>query len=78
MGRVKYIDRATDEGMDAYTGSQAQLRAFLKAVAYAHENELRVATMNLVVAGCLNPDGSPPNEKRAVGLSMHPTGRVFM
>jgi hypothetical protein len=65
---VKYIDRATYEGMDAHTGSQAHLRAFLKAVAYAHENELRVATMNLVVAGYLNPDGSPPNEKQRSGF----------
>jgi hypothetical protein len=68
VGRVKYIDRAAYEGMDAYTGSQAHLRAFLKEVAYAHENELRVATMNFVVAGCLNPDGSPPNEKQRRGF----------
>ena len=29
----KHIDRATYEGMDAYTNSQAHLRAFLKTVA---------------------------------------------
>ena len=67
IGRVKYIDRETYEGMNAYTGSQANLRAFLKGLPFAHENELRVATMNFVVAGCLNPDGSPPTEKQQRG-----------
>jgi hypothetical protein len=35
---------------------------------YAHENELRVATMNFVAMGCLNPDGSPQSEKQRKGF----------
>jgi hypothetical protein len=60
--------------MNAYEGHQAHLRAFLKNRKYEHENELRVATMNWVAPGCLNPDGSPPNEKQRAGL-MYSIGR---
>lgn len=68
IGIVKYVDRATYDGMNAYTGSQAHERAFLKSLAFTHENELRVATMNFVALGCLNPDGSPPSEKQQRGF----------
>ena len=64
FGKVNYIDPSTHDGMNAYEGSQAHLRAFLKNARYAHENELRVATMNYVAPGCLNPDGSPPNDRQ--------------
>jgi hypothetical protein len=36
------------------------------------ENELRVATMNWVAPGCLNPDGSPQTEKQKTGLVYSP------
>jgi hypothetical protein len=68
IGKVQYIDPATYAGMDAYEGSQAHLRAYLKNAIYAHENELRVAAMNWVAPGCLNLDGSPQNEKQRAGL----------
>jgi hypothetical protein len=48
VGRVNYIDALTHDGMNAYEASQAHLRAFLKNAKYAHEKELRVATMNYV------------------------------
>lgn len=67
IGKVSYIDSSTYDGMDAYSGSQAHLRAFLKNNKFSHENELRVATMNWVCRGCLNPDGSPPNERQRAG-----------
>jgi hypothetical protein len=67
FGKVTYIDPSTHNAMDAYEGSQAHLRAFLKNACYAHENELRLATMNYVAPGCLNPDGSPPNERQRAG-----------
>ena len=67
FGKVNYIDPSTHDGMNAYEGSQAHLRAFLKNARYAHENELRVATMNYVAQGCLNPDGSPPNDRQRAG-----------
>jgi hypothetical protein len=68
IGKVTYVDLLSHEGMDVYEGHQAHLRAFLKGMKYAGESELRVATMNFVAPGCLNPDGSPPNEKQRRGF----------
>jgi hypothetical protein len=68
LGRVKYVDFARYDEMTTHEGHQAHLRAFLKSEKYSPENELRVATMNWVAPGCLNPDGSPPNEKQKAGL----------
>ena len=72
VGKVNYIDLSAHEGMDVYEGSQAALRAFLKGNKYSHESELRVATMNWVAPGCLNPDGSPPNGKQRAGFAYSP------
>ncbi len=72
VGKVKYIDPSTYAGMDAYEGSQAYLRAFLKNATHAHENELRVAAMKFVVPGCLNPDGSPPTARQEAGYFYSP------
>jgi hypothetical protein len=68
IGKVRYLELSNHNGMNAYEAHQAHLRAFLKGVEYAHENELRVATMNFVAPGCLNPDGTPPNEKQRRGF----------
>lgn len=68
IGKVSYVELSSHNGMNAYEAHQAHLRAFLKGVKYAHESELRVATMNFVAQGCLNPDGSPPNEKQRNGF----------
>jgi hypothetical protein len=68
MGKVNYVDLANYDRMDVYEGHQAHRRAFLKDEKYAFENELRVATMNWVALGCLNPDGSRQTEKQKSGL----------
>jgi len=68
IGKVRYVDLSTHDGMNVYEGHQAHLRAFLKGMKYSHENELRVATMNFVAPGCLNPDGSPQSEKQRQGF----------
>lgn len=68
IGKVSYVDLSTHDGMNTYEGHQAHLRAFLKGMKYSHENELRVATMNFVAPGCLNPDGSPQSEKQRKGF----------
>lgn len=72
MGKVHYVDLANYDQMDVYQGHQAYLRAFLKDERYASENELRVATMNWVAPGCLNPDGSAQTEKQQLGLVYSP------
>jgi hypothetical protein len=68
IGKVRYVDLSTYDGMNVYEGHQAHLRAFLKGLKYSHEYELRVATMNFVASGCLNPDGSPQSEKQRKGF----------
>jgi hypothetical protein len=68
IGKVRYVDLSTYDGMNIYEGHQAHLRAFLKGMKYAHENELRVATMNFVAPSCLNPDGSPQTERQRTGF----------
>jgi hypothetical protein len=72
MGKVDYVDLANYDGMNIYEGQQAYRRAFLKSEKYASEKELRVATMNWVAPGCLNPDGSPQTEKQKAGLVYSP------
>ncbi|HEY1935993.1 MAG TPA: hypothetical protein VGG99_28640 [Acetobacteraceae bacterium] len=68
IGKVSYIDFTQHDSMDVYQGSQAHLRASLKSKEYTDESELRVATVNWVTLGCLNPDGSPPDEKQRAGF----------
>jgi hypothetical protein len=68
IGKVRYVDLSQHVEMSPYEGSQAHLRAFLKNAHFSGESEVRVATMNLVAPGCLNPDGSEPNEQQRVGL----------
>ena len=78
MGKVNYVDLANYNRMDVYEGHQAHLRAFLKGEKYAFENELRVATMNWVAPGCLNPDGSPQTERQKSGLVYSPDRRGIL
>jgi hypothetical protein len=78
MGKVNYVDLATYDQMNVYEGHQAHQRAFLKSEKYASENELRVATMNWVAPGCLNPDGSPQTEKQKSGLVYSPDRRGIL
>jgi hypothetical protein len=68
IGKVRYVDFSVYDGMNTYDAHQAHLRAFLKSMKYSGESELRVATMNFVAPGCLNPDGSPQSEKQRRGF----------
>jgi hypothetical protein len=72
IGKVNYVGITSYEQMNAYEAHQACLRAFVKSKIYSHEEELRVATMNWVTYGCLNPDGSPPSEKQLAGYMYSP------
>ncbi len=72
IGKVNYVDITSHEQMNAYEAHQACLRVFVKSEIYSHEKELRVATMNWVTYGCLNPDGSPPSEKQLAGYMYSP------
>ncbi len=69
IGLVRYVD-FDEEDMDSYAGSQAMERAFLKRLEFTGENELRIATMNIVGPGCLNPDGTAPSQRQLAGPGM--------
>lgn len=66
IGLVRYVD-FEHEDMGLYLGNQAIERAFLKRPEFSAERELRVATMNVVGPGCLNPDGTPPTPRQLTG-----------
>jgi hypothetical protein len=69
IGLVRYVD-FEQENMGLYLGNQAIERAFLKRPEFFGERELRIATMNLVAPGCLNPDGTPPTPQQLSGPGM--------
>jgi hypothetical protein len=64
--KVRYVDFATVD-LGLYKGGQVYERAFLKRLEYAAEQELRVATMNIVHSYALNEDGTPPTEEQRTG-----------
>ncbi len=66
IGIVRYVD-FEQEDMGLHLGNQAIERAFLKRPEFSGERELRIATMNLVAPGCLNPDGTPPTPQQLAG-----------
>jgi len=69
IGKVNYVDFSKHD-MGVYHGSQAVERALLKEERYSFENEVRIATFNVVCPGCLNPDGSPPSKSQLAGPGM--------
>lgn len=70
IGAVKYVDWNTHD-MSLYEANQAQERAFIKRLSYAHENELRVATMSLRGPMCVGLDGEPltPQDYNGAGMN---------
>lgn len=70
IGRVKYIDHS-NHMMSAYEASQGIERAFLKDAEKCHENELRIATLNVKTKYCVKPDGEPYKESEVLGKDMN-------
>lgn len=71
IGRVKYIDHS-NHLMRAYDANQGIERAFLKDTErYSHENELRIATLNVKTRYCVKPDGEPYKESEIQGKNMN-------
>jgi hypothetical protein len=64
--------------MNAYTGSQAHERAFLKSLSFAHENELRVATMILLRRVASTRTDRRKATSSSAALSMYRMARAFM
>lgn len=71
IGRVKDIDFDSHE-MSTYEGHQAHHRSFLKdRLKFAHENELRISTMNLRTIACLDPLGRALTREDVSGKGMN-------
>jgi len=58
IGKVQYVDLPS-LSISTYEASQAMERAFYKNIDYAHEQEVRIVTMNYKTPWCLNPNGKP-------------------
>lgn len=71
IGPVEYIDHSAFE-MDHDRAAQAHHRAFLKdRRQFAHEQELRLTTMNLRTPACLDEKGRPLRAEDVTGVGMN-------
>ena len=75
LGRVEYVDFETLD-LPEHVASDSGHRSFLKHQTFQDEREIRLATMNIVTPGCLNPDGSPCSAKQASGIGASQPGRT--
>jgi hypothetical protein len=70
LGVVRYVDLDTHE-MSFHEANQAFERAFLKRLAFAHEHEVRIVTMNFRGPMCVNMDGTIPTPAEYEGARMN-------
>lgn len=71
LGFVNYVDYSTHE-MSLYEANQAIERAFLKDQSqFAHEQEVRLVTMNFKTQFCASPDGLPYTAAQVAGAGMN-------
>lgn len=70
IGKVQYVDLET-HAMSPYEATQAQERAFLKKLEFSHEQELRIASLNVRGPMCVSLEGDQltPNEWQGVGMN---------
>lgn len=70
IGKVKYVNFETYE-MSTYLGHQAHERAFIKDQKFAHEQEIRIATMSHKSLCCVNMKGIPYTLDECTGRNMN-------
>jgi hypothetical protein len=70
IGRVKYVD-LNNHIMSHYEAGQAQERAFLKNLDFCHEQEVRIATLNVKGPMCVNFDGEALRPEEYQGGKMN-------
>lgn len=71
IGKVKYVE-LNEYDMNLYEAHQVQERAFLKDKnKYAHEQEIRIVTMNFKTPMCVNMNGKPMSEQEYTGKNMN-------
>jgi hypothetical protein len=71
LGLVSYVDHDTHE-MSAYEAHQGHERAFLKdKERFAHEEEIRIVTLNVKTTSCASMEGKPYTAEEVVGKNMN-------
>jgi hypothetical protein len=70
LGLVSYIDHDTHE-MSSYEAHQGHERAFLKDKRFAHEQELRIVTLNFKTTSCVSMEGRPYTAEEVAGKNMN-------
>lgn len=70
IGKVKYVDFETHK-MSLYEANQAHERAFLKKEKFAHEQEIRISSMNIKTLGCVGINGIPYTQQDISGKNMN-------
>jgi hypothetical protein len=70
LGLVSYVDHDNHE-MSEYEAHQGHERAFLKDKKFAHEHEIRLATLNFKTIGCVSMEGTPYTPVEVPGKNMN-------
>ena len=70
LGLVSYVDHDNHE-MTAYDTRQGCERAFLKAKRFAHEQEIRIVTLNIKTTDCVSMEGRPYTAEEVAGKNMN-------
>ncbi|MFH1672088.1 MAG: hypothetical protein ABIF87_01475 [Pseudomonadota bacterium] len=70
LGLVSYVDHDNHE-MSAYDAHQGHERAFLKDNRFAHEQEIRIVTLNIKTTSCASMEGKPYTEEEVAGKNMN-------
>lgn len=70
LGLVSYVDHDNHE-MSVYEAHQGLERAFLKDNRFAHEQEIRIVTLNIKTTSCVSMEGKPYTEEEVDGKNMN-------
>lgn len=71
LGLVSYVDHDNHQ-MSAYEAHQGHERAFLKdKKRFAHEQEIRLVTLNIKTTRCTSMEGKPYSEEEVAGKNMN-------
>ncbi len=70
VGKVKYVDFESHK-MSLYDANQAPERAFLTKENFAHEQEIRISSMNIKTPGCVGINGIPYTQQDISGKNMN-------
>lgn len=70
LGLVSYVDHDNHQ-LSAYEAHQGHERAFLKDKGFAHEQEVRIVTLNVKTTACVSMEGKPYTAEEVAGAKMN-------